>query len=1504
MRKILIFVLSLICFNVNAQELLREGGYKTSGATSGQTLKWNGTTWLPGIDLDGPYTGSGTVPNNTNATLTDDFTITGADATGTQSPKFRVVATGTDPGVQVWKVGNDSLQLSFISGEPTLEAIGTSGNDFWISAVGNDIRLGINSTGVFTHTTKNVLGGYLALPFIETNASITVTEAQSEILVTGTSGVITLTFDNTSNLLGSAAKTIKVRNQGSHNVTLSRGSQSWEWIDMVGSATASNQTLAAGETATMLWYDGGVTDYYLLQKIPATFSGTSTDLAVTGTSSPLTLTSSTGTDVTFTAGSGVTLSGSASNITINATGSGDILNGGNTTGSAVTIGTNDDNALNLETNGVSRLNISSAGASGGTVTTTAQVPFTNSTVDVVINQANSNGGVHAPFGVAYLLQGESSTTNNRDMARLGAIWTTATDASREAKLTFQLGNNAGALAEVANINVSGDNLGQLSVGSSTPVTISPTAITPSTDFLLSSNTSILEVGGTSGPVKITSSGTNNTIQLTPSSASGYVEVGQSSPSTITSGTKYNMYFPQGFTASSGTGVFNNLVMDGTINQSGTASGALIGLNINHAITSAIDYTGLQIGSNGANVRGIYQTGNTATNNFVGKSFFGASTTPTAMLHLGQGTSSLSSLKFTSGTTLTTPEAGAVEWNGTNLFVTQTSGPTRKTIAYTTDITDASATNEGSLTVNAGSGSTSVISSNTSGSTDVTITAGTGIGISESGNNITLTNTGIVTEVDGSTTNELQTVANTSDGTSHTVTLSNSGGSVQLVEGSGITLTTTGTSGAGVVTIASTAGGSGDITNGGNSTGSAVTIGTNDNNALNLETNNVTRFSIESGASTGGAITATNITANTVTNQDVLTLRTNSSGSAGAGFGAGILFKGETSSIDNTDMGRLRMVYDAVGGSEQVGFAIDLNSLGTVAQAAKFDRFGTLSTGRSTPTQYGGATVGIIPASDLLINTTTAHNTYVGGGTGRVRIKSSGTGTYGIEMGVTDPSSGGWVAIGVDDGSTLTSTSTTTADKPILELKHGFAAASGGNRPIGLLISNALDQTGSAFGVMTGIKINPTLTNVANTYRAIDIVPNHSSAKGIYQSGTSTTNNFVGKTYFGSTSSPTALVQVGAGTTTVAPIILTSGTNLTTPVAGAIEWDGTNLFATQTTGPTRKTVAYTTDVAGQTVITPSQITSDQNDWNPTSLSTATLIRINGDASFRSLTGITAPTTDKTIKILNVGSNSLAFLKDHTSSTAANRFDMLKDEILLPGETMEIYYDLTASRWKLMQHVKTSVGRRVRRWQYVPSATSTSPEYHFTWSAGSGAAAALTAPASTNDVRGANLVLGTGTTTTGAAYLSNKSLSAYVNGAAATESYLGMTIYIPTASDATNTYAVEAGLKTSATIGTSVNGVFFRYTHSENSGNWRIVSTVSGTPSTTNTSVAGVPGTTQTLELFKRPNGTVVFYIDGVAQGSISYSGTIDLQPVVLMTKSAGTTNRTFETSFMEIENYNK
>lgn len=56
------------------------------------------------------------------------------------------------------------------------------------------------------------------------------------------------------------------------------------------------------------------------------------------------------------------------------------------------------------------------------------------------------------------------------------------------------------------------------------------------------------------------------------------------------------------------------------------------------------------------------------------------TTPTAVLQLKSGTATANNapLKFTSGTNLTTPEAGAFEYNGTDLFFTR-SGTTRETV---------------------------------------------------------------------------------------------------------------------------------------------------------------------------------------------------------------------------------------------------------------------------------------------------------------------------------------------------------------------------------------------------------------------------------------------------------------------------------------------------------------------------------------------------------------------------------------------------------------------------------------------------------------------------------------------------------------------------------------------------------------------------------------------------------------------------------------------------------
>lgn len=64
---------------------------------------------------------------------------------------------------------------------------------------------------------------------------------------------------------------------------------------------------------------------------------------------------------------------------------------------------------------------------------------------------------------------------------------------------------------------------------------------------------------------------------------------------------------------------------------------------------------------------------------LGNTGFRGVASPTAAIHLPADTTAASTapLKFTAGTNLTTPENGAVEFDGTNLYITI--GGVRKTI---------------------------------------------------------------------------------------------------------------------------------------------------------------------------------------------------------------------------------------------------------------------------------------------------------------------------------------------------------------------------------------------------------------------------------------------------------------------------------------------------------------------------------------------------------------------------------------------------------------------------------------------------------------------------------------------------------------------------------------------------------------------------------------------------------------------------------------------------------
>jgi hypothetical protein len=157
-------------------------------------------------------------------------------------------------------------------------------------------------------------------------------------------------------------------------------------------------------------------------------------------------------------------------------------------------------------------------------------------------------------------------------------------------------------------------------------------------------------------------------------------------------------------------LYNATVGDTLTGSNNIAIGSNAGDNIrfaasgNVAIGNAVDLP-IQNGSN----QGVYQnalfiTGASGTGTTIAGNVGIAVNTPTARLHLAAGTTTASTapLKFTSGVNLTTAEAGAMEFNGTNLFFSPST--TRHTVNHgltgsaTLDFLSTNAQNSRDLTI--------------------------------------------------------------------------------------------------------------------------------------------------------------------------------------------------------------------------------------------------------------------------------------------------------------------------------------------------------------------------------------------------------------------------------------------------------------------------------------------------------------------------------------------------------------------------------------------------------------------------------------------------------------------------------------------------------------------------------------------------------------------------------------------------------------------------------------
>ena len=219
---------------------------------------------------------------------------------------------------------------------------------------------------------------------------------------------------------------------------------------------------------------------------------------------------------------------------------------------------------------------------------------------------------------------------------------------------------------------------------------------------------------------------------------------------------------------------------------------------------------------------------------------------------------------------------------------------------------------------------------------------------------------------------------------------------------------------------------------------------------------------------------------------------------------------------------------------------------------------------------------------------------------------------------------------------------TTAPGARLQVEESVA---GDSNQIIVKNSNSTDSV----GVASGIKFITSSSDVGRLYAPrndatfyMEGILNRALGFRVPNGGSPITAMYIGAT--GNvgigTTAPTSLLHLAAGTTTKAPLKLTAGTNLTTAEAGAIEFNGTDLFFTTST-PTRRTLcndsgncltgggaatlqsAYN---AGNTILTTdakdieitlADTTTDQT-FEITQAGSALAFRVNDDGTFTDTT----------------------------------------------------------------------------------------------------------------------------------------------------------------------------------------------------------------------------------------------------------------------------------------------
>lgn len=321
------------------------------------------------------------------------------------------------------------------------------------------------------------------------------------------------------------------------------------------------------------------------------------------------------------------------------------------------------------------------------------------------------------------------------------------------------------------------------------------------------------------------------------------------------------------------------------------------------------------------------------------------------------------------------------------------------------------------------------------------------------------------------------------------------------------------------------------------------------------------------------------------------------------------------------------------------------------------------------------------------------------------------------------------------------------------------------------------------------------------------------------------------------------------------------------------------------------------------ISPAQITSNQNDYNPTGLSTASRLRLNTDAS-RNITGLAGGADGRLIKIYNIGSFDIVLKNEDAGSTATNRFTLGGADLTLTANKVAILsYDSTLTRWILESTsvIPTSSGgtefdyieQARNRFGFIEDFLDVGTSTNFApLLNGTG-----TAFVNVDTIDLATFGVGqlsTGTTTTGEAsiYFSSGTITHQTVRLGQGITTLEGRIRLPTLSTVAQEYRFIFGITDTPDAASQNEGVWLEYERA-NSVNWRRSTGNDGTKTENASSTAVVAATWIRLKIVvNAAASSVEYFVNGTSIGTettnIPSAAGDELFVMIGIFKSAGTT----------------